>query len=140
MARRQTRRTISFNREVFERIKKAAAKQKVSAAEFVAEILREHMKMPKTSHMRFEDVAKAQRGRERQKTPIVPPSAVQFAALREQVIATMPSRDRSPRETLAEEQARQRRISSKFVVQLRRRGWLTPDREGYASVDSRSAQ
>lgn len=52
MARKQTRRTVSLNRGVYDAIMRAAAKRKVSAAELVVLAVRSlGVRIPKTQHM-----------------------------------------------------------------------------------------
>lgn len=60
MAKRQTRRTISFNRSVFDAIAKAADERGVSMAEYVTELLREAgVHAVDTMHQHIEHVRRA---------------------------------------------------------------------------------
>jgi hypothetical protein len=61
MAKRQTRRTISFNRQLYELVCAAAEREQISTAQWIAEAARERLvksgvEAPATNHMRIEDV------------------------------------------------------------------------------------
>lgn len=69
MSRVQTRRTISFNRSVYNAIMQASADRGVSCAEFVTEALRTAgLEIPETSHAHIEEVRRAIAGRARMRT------------------------------------------------------------------------
>jgi outer membrane receptor for monomeric catechols len=62
MAKKQTRRTVSFNRAVFVAITKAAAKAGLTASHFVEQCVRAKIKLPKTTHVSPATARKATKG------------------------------------------------------------------------------
>ena len=71
MAKKQTRRTISFNRGVYAALKRAAKQQDKSIAHFVEDALRAAgLDLPATTHVKLADAQRATRQRHlRQKEP-----------------------------------------------------------------------
>lgn len=60
-----------------------------------------------------------------------PPSTRALAELRIAVAKGLPPWTGNGK-TLCEKQSRERKVSTAFAIEMRKRGWLTPDREGYA--------
>lgn len=64
MAKKQTRRSISFNRDVYDAIVRAAEERGVSMAEYLTELLREAgVHAVDTTHQHVEDVRRSEKGR-----------------------------------------------------------------------------
>ena len=79
MAKKQTRRTISFNREVYEAAKRAADQQGKSIAHFTEDALRAAgVEMPATLHMKLDAARLALKNRLRppKEYPPKPPKAM----------------------------------------------------------------
>jgi hypothetical protein len=64
MAKKQTRRTISFNAGVYRAIMAAAKKRGLTASHFVESCVRAKVKLPKTSHVAPRVARAATKGRE----------------------------------------------------------------------------
>ena len=62
----------------------------------------------------------------------LPPSTRELAELRIAVAKKLPAWSGKGK-SLAEMQSHERNVSIAFAAELRRRGWLTPEREGYAA-------
>lgn len=148
MAKKQTRGSISFAKPIFEAIIAAAAERGLPAAHFVERLVRDAIPgLPITTHLPLERVAAAQRGKQcmpassatHPPTPIPaptpvanPPSTLELAELRIAVAKNLPAWTRNGK-SLSEVQSRERKVSRLFAAELRKRGWLAPEREGYAA-------
>jgi uncharacterized protein (DUF1778 family) len=75
MAKKQTRRSISLNREHYAIVKRAAEQHGLSIAKFVVDALRRAgVDLPPTAHMAFTDAQHATKQRRRQKALPAPSS------------------------------------------------------------------
>lgn len=151
MAKKQTRGSISVAKPIFEAIIAAAAERGLPAAHFVEQLVRTAIPdLPTTAHLSLERVERAQRGKHKSTSeavamvsavpsPLPPaeqrplsPSTLELAELRIEVAKTLPSWTGNGR-SLSEVQSRERKVSRLFAAELRKRGWLAPEREGYAA-------
>jgi hypothetical protein len=134
MARIQSRRTVSFNRTVFNAIKAEAERRGMTAAHFVETLVRKVLpRLPTTKHVSLQraKTAVVQRSRRVHQRNTAGPTPERLDKLREQVSKRfkVPT-DGQP---LSVRQSLERKISKAFVDELRKRGWLLPENEGYAA-------
>ena len=118
MALKQTRRTVSFNREVYEAIMSEAAKRGVSASAFVESLVREVVPgLPETWHMTPEQIQAMRDARER--APFLRGAVTPGTQVRQ------PLRDRDAiqvaRRFVERREQRAQRILDREVEKLRRR-------------------
>lgn len=167
MARKQTRRTVSFNRAIYEAIKVEADRRGMPAAHFLESLVREAIPaLPETAHLSLTR-AKATESK-RANSPALTERIAKVLAKRPQLLPTLaivvPVPPRVPIESkiagsdpidqvladvgdltgldnvsLSEREHRKRKRSVKVAKKLRERGLLTPENEGYASPESWSA-
>lgn len=152
MAKRQTRKGVSFAKPIYDAIMAEAASRKLPASHFVELLVRAAIPgLPETHHMPVAHVATMKqrrpprrgtrestlravppvsRGSGSSRTQSLPPSALELAELRIECSRKL-GRQSNNGKSLAELQSRERKVSVAFAAELRRRGWLAPEREGY---------